>query len=516
MKILCYPTSLNHGYIVDAFSILRKKNNNLKFGFIYDHETCLSSLQYKNINYCEKNLSAIIYNLKKNKSSGKIDKNHLESFEKISKKNIWKIISADRVLGRSYITDLDIGQYKSDYIEKKKFLIVNQFIHISKSIKKIFESFKPDVVYISNGLSNIQASIIDVYAKFYETKVIVPFPTLFKNYFFFSDSIYPRNNKIKNLYYKTLKKNITCKKINLFFNEILSKGIVPSYDRENTRSIIINFKKKFFIRNNFFIIFFTISKHLILKTLFILKIKIKHLKIMKNYKLIDNIIHEISLRNKFIETEKVDFPNLNCNYVYFPLFSIPETTSLLLGNDFMNAFFIIELMSKNIPSNYKLLVKEHPAMFSSHSRNSIFYKRVKQLPNVELVPISFDGVKLIKHSKLVVVIDGSSGFEAILSGKPMLTLNRDYYTYSFFDQVFKCTNFDNLYNDVNRAINSATKTKKNIFKKKIKALLYSIHKTSYILTKPGIFFFGEKKFNETEQKICGKDLANALISELKI
>ncbi len=86
MKILCYPTSLNHGYIVDAFCILKKKKNDLKFGFIYDYETCLSSLQYENINYCKKNLSPIIYNLKKNKNLEKIDKKHLEFFEKISKK----------------------------------------------------------------------------------------------------------------------------------------------------------------------------------------------------------------------------------------------------------------------------------------------------------------------------------------------------------------------------------------------------------------------------------------------
>ncbi len=433
--------------------------------------------------------------------------------KRFQKKNIWKIISADRVLGRSYITDVD--QYKSEYTEEKKKLILNEFFHISKSIKKIFVSFKPDVIYLSNGLSNIQASIFDVYAKFYDSKLIVPCPTLFKNYFFFSDSIYPRNNKIKNLYYKTLKKNIRSKKINLFFNEILSKG-VSSYDRENAKSIIINNKNKFFNRNYFFLFFYTISKHLILKILFILKIKIKHLKMMKNYKLIDNIINEISLRNKFIMMDKVDFPNLNCNYVYLPLFSIPETTSLICGSDFMNQFFVIELISKNIPSNYKLLVKEHPAMFSSHSRNSIFYERVKQLPNVEFVPISFDGKTLIKNSKLVVVIDGSSGFEAIVSGKAMLTLNRNYYIYDFLDQVCKSTNFDNLYDDVNRAINSVTKTKKSIFKKKIKALLYSIDKTSYILTKPEIFFYGEKKFNKAEQKICGEDLAKALISELKI
>ena len=101
---------------------------------------------------------------------------------------------------------------------------------------------------------------------------------------------------------------------------------------------------------------------------------------------------------------------------------MPETTSLLNGNDYMNQAFVVETISKNIPSNYKLYVKEHPAMFTSHARKIDFYKRITLLPNLELVPIYADGLKLIKNSKLVISIDGSSNFEAMLMRKPALYL----------------------------------------------------------------------------------------------
>ena len=47
--------------------------------------------------------------------------------------------------------------------------------------------------------------------------------------------------------------------------------------------------------------------------------------------------------------------------------------------------FVVETISKNIPSNYKLYVKEHPAMFASHARKIDFYKRITLLPNLEWV-----------------------------------------------------------------------------------------------------------------------------------
>ena len=111
------------------------------------------------------------------------------------------------------------------------------------------------------------------------------------------------------------------------------------------------------------ILFISQLKHIFFKILFSLKIKLYHLKFLSSYSLFLNIRDELYLKKMLKFLLFLKFPDLRKNYVYAPLHLMPETTSLLNGNDYMNQAFVIETISKNIPSNYKLYVKEHPAMF---------------------------------------------------------------------------------------------------------------------------------------------------------
>jgi capsule polysaccharide export protein KpsC/LpsZ len=153
-------------------------------------------------------------------------------------------------------------------------------------------------------------------------------------------------------------------------------------------------------------------------------------------------------------------------------------------------------------------------MFSSHGRKAEFYKRLKLLPNVELVPININGIKLIKNSELVIVVDGSSGFEAILMGKPVVTMK--YFIYSFMNLNETNYNINNLYLDIKNAIKKNKKISAKVLEKKVKRLIQSIISTSYTLRRPNLFYYNDKNFTLEDQKICGEDLAKAMIKELKI
>ncbi len=512
MKILCYPTSLNTGYIVEAFKILKDKNANIKFGFLYSYEEHKSALEIENqITLKKSNLKASFFNLaiSEKEKIKKLDKKYLAYFEKISKKNIWKIISSDRDYGRVYIND--IHAYRSVYTKKNNEKILLNFINLSKRIEKIINKFKPNVVYISNGLSNLEVSILNVIAKHNGIKILVPHPTMYKNYIFFSDDIYVYDEKIKNYYYKN-KKSLNSKSLNNLFKETQKKGVV-SLDRDTVRKQISQMQKKNIFNFIFGDTIYTILKHIVFQLIYLFGFKYKHLKVLKEYNLIWKIKDEIFLRKMLKVLISVKMPDIKKNYVYLPLHLIPETSTLLKGNDYMNQAFLVELISKNIPSNCKLYVKEHPAMFTSHGRKIEFYKRINLLPNVELVPIYADGMKLIKNSKLVVVVDGSSGFEAMLINKPVVTLK--YFVFSFLGLTITNTDINYLYKDIKQAIKINSKISPYKFEKKIKALIMAISKTCHQLRKPGFFFYNEK-FNENDKKICGEDLAKALISELKI
>ncbi len=511
MRILCYPTSLNMGYIIDAFKILKKKNPKIEFSFLYRHYQKKSKLEIDNLKYLKKSkLDARYFDLSSsvNRKNQKIDKNYLNYFEKISDKNIWKIISSDREYGRVYIND--IYAYRSYYTKENNQKILIDFVSLSKKIESILLKLKPHVVYISNGLSNLEISILNVLAKKYGAKVLVAHPTMYKNYIFFSNDIYVYDDKIRNYYEKL--NNFLPKNLDYLFKETQKKGVV-SLDRDTVRKQISQMQKKNFLNKFFGDIIYTIFKHTYFQLIHFFGFRYKHLKFLKEYNLIWKIKDEIFLRKMLKSLISIKMPDMKRNYVYLPLHLIPETSTLLKGNDFMNQAFLVELISKNIPSNCKLYVKEHPAMFTSHARKIEFYKRINLLPNVELVPIYADGMKLIRKSKLVIVVDGSSGFEAMLIKKPVVTLK--YFVFSFLGLTVTNTNINNLYEDIQKAISINLKIKPKQFEKKIKSLILSISKTCHQLRKPGFFFYNEK-FNEEDKKICGEDLAKALIRELKI
>ena len=61
MRILCYPTSLNMGYIIDAFRILKKKNPKIEFSFLYRYYQKKSQLEIDNLKYLKKSKLNIKY-----------------------------------------------------------------------------------------------------------------------------------------------------------------------------------------------------------------------------------------------------------------------------------------------------------------------------------------------------------------------------------------------------------------------------------------------------------------------
>ena len=147
MRMLFYPTSINMGYIIDAIKILKKQNKKLKFGLIYSFNKKKSNLEIDNLNYLKKSKIGeknFFINFQEKIKSSPIDKKYLNYFEKISNKNIWKIISADRVYGRTYINDID--SYRSDFTRKNYEKILSNFIFVAKKIEKIFVKFKPNVI----------------------------------------------------------------------------------------------------------------------------------------------------------------------------------------------------------------------------------------------------------------------------------------------------------------------------------------------------------------------------------
>jgi hypothetical protein len=138
--------------------------------------------------------------------------------------------------------------------------------------------------------------------------------------------------------------------------------------------------------------------------------------------------------------KNVENPNYEDKYIFLPLHYQPEMTSNPSGDIFVDQMLCIDILTKGIPTNYKIYVKEHKAQFYSHteghtSRNKDFYDDLLKYPNVKLVPLEEDVFKLITNSIAVATVTGTAGWEAIVRKKPVIIFGLSWY--EAFDGVIK-------------------------------------------------------------------------------
>lgn len=108
------------------------------------------------------------------------------------------------------------------------------------------------------------------------------------------------------------------------------------------------------------------------------------------------------------------------SFAFFPLHKEPEVTLLVYSKPYLNQIEVCRLMASSLPASMKLVVKEHPG--SVGARKPGFYDKLLQIPNLALAPPELDARRLIEKAALVAVIAGSVGFEALMLGRPVLTL----------------------------------------------------------------------------------------------
>lgn len=110
----------------------------------------------------------------------------------------------------------------------------------------------------------------------------------------------------------------------------------------------------------------------------------------------------------------------NERFILFPLHHQPETSIDVYGSLNSDQLYLIETLSRLLPSTHKLWVKEHRAGISDRSLG--WYRRIKSLPNVRLVGPYEDMFSMMRRADIVVTITGTAGFEAALLGVPSLGL----------------------------------------------------------------------------------------------
>jgi hypothetical protein len=113
-------------------------------------------------------------------------------------------------------------------------------------------------------------------------------------------------------------------------------------------------------------------------------------------------------------------------FVYFPLHVTDDYKIKKVIPHCIDQASILEQVADALPQGYDLVLKEHPM---SVGRNSLrLLRRLRTRPNVRLVEPHTSSHELIQRAEAVAVISSTVGIEALLYGKPVLTLGGPFYS----------------------------------------------------------------------------------------
>ena len=144
--------------------------------------------------------------------------------------------------------------------------------------------------------------------------------------------------------------------------------------------------------------------------------------------------------------------------IFFPLHTEPEPQILNNSPFFFFQEALIALVSRYLPSNYLLIVKE--SIVGIGRRNLNFYKKIKKFKNVVFIDPLEEGVDVIKNSDCVVTISGTAGFEASILGIPVLSLCK-FNDYNLLPHVFYLKDLSKIKLFFNKFLILNSKKKKN-------------------------------------------------------
>ncbi len=122
-------------------------------------------------------------------------------------------------------------------------------------------------------------------------------------------------------------------------------------------------------------------------------------------------------------------------FAFYPLHFEPEIALSLFAPFYNNQLWLAKQIGRSLPMNYKLYIKEHPAMFGNRPRR--FYTELKKIPNVKLIKPSVISFEILRRAKIVITITGTPGWEAMLLQKPVITFGDTFY--NALEVVKKCT-----------------------------------------------------------------------------
>ncbi len=195
-------------------------------------------------------------------------------------------------------------------------------------------------------------------------------------------------------------------------------------------------------------------------------------------------------------------------FIFFPLHVVLDMQVLVRSPFYFNQAELIKQIALSLPKNIKLYVKEHPAEIGNTPMDQI--KDIKSIENVRLLDPALNSHDLIKNSEAVITIASTTGWEALLYEKPVITFGKAFYYYS--DLVYKIGRIEELPKLIKDVLKN--KTYYNDNKKLWEIFIYSVLETT-VSGNPSLYLKVDDDLNKKTADKISKLLYESYLYNLK-
>jgi len=142
---------------------------------------------------------------------------------------------------------------------------------------------------------------------------------------------------------------------------------------------------------------------------------------------------------EFIESNK---------YVFYPLQYFRESRVTMRAPEFYNQLWVIEYLSRSLPPGYELVVKDHPQQLGALPLSQVYKLR----RYATAVAPALSAREVLTGADAVVTLNNTVGYEALMYGKPVITLGDAFYSGAGYTR--DVTNLGSLSAELNETVHS--------------------------------------------------------------
>jgi hypothetical protein len=129
-------------------------------------------------------------------------------------------------------------------------------------------------------------------------------------------------------------------------------------------------------------------------------------------------------------------------YIYFPFHFTEDAQVRLKYPEGYNQYELIRNISRNLPIDIKLLVKEHPAYAGGFSLKEL--RDLSKHPNIVVLNPDISSKEIFEHIDFVITINSTVGYEALFYNKIVITMGCSFY--ESFPGVINIKDVKEIYN----------------------------------------------------------------------